>query len=332
MTDVIQSVLDDANRRGVASVNAGQIDPNGPIGQAILAQSQQRDQRTLAGPPNSLWTSGKGPDSFANADSRAFQRAGDEFGRGNYAAGVGNALTGAVAAVPAAVYDGGASALRGIGAPLAAAHSAIGAGAQAIAPQVSEFARGLTGGAPPPTNADVVMAAIKGPPQGAPPAPASLALTDLPPLSKFEPEASQKPEALDHTNSFGITPEMLSKMPKVHADMIRGAGGISMGHLMQLMQMNAPLNTAAETSRAAYTRHSQDLAQLGIDYGVTVGKDGTVNIPENLLKKSSDNVEEVKRQQLVEGLRSRALYAYHGAQIHSPAWNQLNAIPGMGGQ
>ena len=234
MTDVIQSVLDDTNRRGVASINAGQIDPNGPIGQAILVQSQQRDQRTLDGPPNSLWTSGKGPDSFANADARAFQRAGDEFGRGNYAAGIGNALTGAAAAVPAAIYDGGVSALRGIGAPLAAAHSAIGAGTQAIAPQVSEFARGLTGGTPSPTNADVVMAAIKSTPQGATPVQGQpQGATPVQGQPQGQPQSQQVAQ-----QKGVLSDDFLKSLPKMQSDAIKSMGGISHRDLLALLHGN----------------------------------------------------------------------------------------------
>ena len=147
------------------------------------------------------------------------------------------------------------------------------------------------------------------------------------------------PAMHDHVSGnggFGITPEFLARIPKAHAEMIKGAGGITMGHLMQLLQIGAPQNSATEIAKSAYIRHSQDLQKMGIDYGVTVDKQGNVNIPDSILKKASDNVEEAKRQELlraaggVEGLRSRALYAHYGAQINSPAWNQLNAIPGMG--
>ena len=234
-SDVIQSILDSANRQGVASINQGQIDPRGPIGQAILAQSQQRDQRMLGGaPPQSLWTSGKGPDSFSNADSRAFQRAGDEFGQGSYAAAAGNAVGGTLAAVPAAVADVGQSALQTVGKPLVAAHSAIGSVAQTVAPHVSEFVRGLTGGPPsPPTNADVVMAAIKSAPQGATP-------------------MQGQPQGQPQGQLGVLSEELLKSLPKMQSEAIRSMGGISHRDLLTLLQANAQQADPVWQGKAAF--------------------------------------------------------------------------------
>jgi Rod binding domain-containing protein len=139
------------------------------------------------------------------------------------------------------------------------------------------------------------------------------------------------PALHDHVSAhggFGITEEMLKKLPPAQAEMIRGAGGITMGHLMQLMQTNSPLNSAAEVGKADYVKHSEGLAQLMMDNpSLRVDEKGGVTWPENMLQKSKDAAEEAKKEQL----RKMVIYHTYGKQINSPFMLPTLALPGMTG-
>ena len=341
--------------------------PQDPASQAIAARPGLFQRITNENPPFTSQpspgnpaipvplTSTSGPD-FANADARALSQAGSEYDKGNYLAAIGNAARGVVAYPVAAAVDAGAAlgnGLKEVGRtafqPLPAAPSSKGS---PVGNAASEFLRGLSGAAPisdayaaqpiqkgskqsptfapggqftpPPTNGDALTAAASAI-TGAP----ALSQAPAPVIDKDTLQA-QHPAAHDHVSSnggFGITPEFLSKLPKQQAEAIRGAGGITMGHLMQLLQANAPQNSAAEIAKSNYTKHGEALGQLKLDYpGLSIDDKGAVTLPGDLLAKGRDAAEEAKKEQLRRAVQHQALYHYYGLHANSWAPNQLNAI------
>lgn len=197
MTNVVQSVID--SMRGMYPGQLppganGLQPPQGPAGQAIASQtpllqvnsidnmpgmSPGAAPRGLAGYPGQMAppvsfaqqpvqfpaaAPGPAPGTFGYARDRAFDQAGGESGQGNYAAAAGSALRGVGAAIPAAAVSAYQSVADSATRPIPQRHDPL-------VPIAQEFWRGLTGaqtaspGQPAPTNADVVMSAIKATPR-----------------------------------------------------------------------------------------------------------------------------------------------------------------------